>query len=331
MRRTGNCMASDSIGVVPGPRTTFLDHLIPICHLMEIPVHCSDEWVATCASQFYPEIKIASGDLSAYKTFYVVEPCKLHGKAVQFGSHVQNGDFKTVAGFHGNPDKFREIFWIERYLDEDVILVYGQHLIDYLKEKGIFERLKKTVRIGNFRFVFYKQHQNFFDTVARPHLFPAKNRRTVLWAPTWSFSHSADDSPFFDIYSQVLNQIPEEYQLYVKLHPYMYRLFPEKVARIKEEYGQARFIDEIPLVYPFLNQIDIYLGDYSSIVYDFLIFNRPIFFLGEKREEWGTTVNDPKRLFQELDRPDKLAPERQKVYEYVFGEEVSMKEIKNQL
>ncbi len=324
-------MDSEGVGVVPGPRTSFLDHLIPICHLMGVPIHCSDEWVATCAAHFYPGVEIVKGDLSTYRTFYVVEPCRLHGNSIQFESHVRNGDFTTVAGFHGNPDKFREIYWIERYLDEDIVLIYGQHLIDYLKEKGIWERLKRKVRIGNLRYLFYKQHQDFFDRVASPHLFPASNRKTVLWAPTWSYSRTADDSPFFDIYPEVLASIPDEFQLFIKLHPYMYRLFPERVAQLREEYEYVHVLDEIPLVYPFLNQADIYLGDYSSVAYDFLTFNRPIFFFGEKHAEWGVTARDPKHLFQELDRPDRLASARQKAYADVFGEEVSFEEIKEQL
>lgn len=324
-------MVSKGVGVVPGPRTSFLDHLMPICHLMEVPIHCADEWVATCALQFYPKIEVVNDDLSTYQTFYVVEPCRLHEKSIQFEQFFHTGEFKTVAGFHGNPDKFREIFWIERYVDEDVILIYGQHLIDYLKEKGVWDRLKKTVRIGNLRYAFYKQHQDFFDSVASPHLFPDKQRKTLLWAPTWSYGHTADASPFFEIYPMVLDTIPEAYQMFVKLHPYMFRLFPEKVAELKQEYEHVNFIGEIPLIYPFLNQVDIYLGDYSSVAYDFLSFNRPIFFLGGKQAEWGIKVEDPTRLFQEVEQPDRLADARQKIYEYVFGEEVPMEKIKQEL
>ncbi|MEZ5315500.1 MAG: CDP-glycerol glycerophosphotransferase family protein [Chlamydiales bacterium] len=321
-------MVSKSVGVIPGPRTSFLDHLAPICYLMNIPLHCSDEWVATCAAQFYPEIKIIEGDLSTYQTFYVVEPCRLHSRAVQFGDAVYHGHFKTIAGFHGNPDKFRQIFWIERYLDEDVILIYGEHLVDYLKQKGIFKRLKKIIRIGNLRYAFYKHHQNFFDRLLHPHFSPDPQKKTILWAPTWSYP---DPCQAFSAYRSILNQIPEEYQVYVKLHPYTYRLFPDQIVQMKEEYTKFHFIDEIPLIYPFLNQVDIYLGDESSVAYDFLAFNRPIFFLGKKEVSWGITVRNPKRLFQELDRPDHLAEARQKIYHYVFGEEVSLTQLQKQL
>ncbi len=36
-------------------------------------------------------------------------------------------------------------------------------------------------------------------------------------------------------------------------------------------------IEDFPLVYPLLAATDIYLGDVSSIGYDFLMFNRPMF------------------------------------------------------
>ena len=280
-------MVSKSVGVVPGPRTSFLDHLIPICHLMDIPIHCSDSWVETCAHNFYPKTNVISGHLSPFDTYYVVEPCRLHEKSIQFDHFFKKGKATTVAGFHGNPDKFRKDFWIERYVNEDFILIYGDQLVDYFKEKGVWNRLKNVVRIGNLRYAFYTQHKTFFDKVCRPYLFPDRKKQTIFWAPTWSFGHTCDDSPFFDICKEVFNTIPSDYQMLVKLHPYTFRLFPEKVAQLKQTYEQVCFIDEIPLVYPFLNQADIFLGDYSSVAYDFLAFNRPLFFLSKKKAKWG--------------------------------------------
>ncbi|MCH9628101.1 MAG: hypothetical protein S4CHLAM2_17540 [Chlamydiales bacterium] len=309
------------IAVLPGPRTSFLDHLIPLCHLLEMPLHCSDDWVETCAAHFYPETEIVTGALSHYDTFYTAEPCKLHADYLQFGEKFLSGRYKTVAGFHGNPDKFRTAFWIERYADDDVVLLYGPQMIDYFKEKGVWERLKKTVQVGNLRYAFYQQHRAFFDRVVEPHLFANKREKTVLWAPTWSYAGHPDSSPFFALYEEVTRAIPEAYQLLIKPHPYLYRLYPEKIVQLKERAAeQVRFIDEIPLVYPLLSQCDIYLGDYSSVVYDFLAFNRPLFFLGGKQHPWGTRIEEHKRLFQELEQPDRLAFARKEAYEYAFGE-----------
>lgn len=300
-------MAS-KVAVVPGPRMTFVDHLIPLCHLLDIPIHCSDSWVATCAEQFYPKTEVISNNLSNYQTFVVVESCRLHAECVRFGEFIGRTQ-TTIAGFHGNPDKYRDTFWIERYAFEDTVLVYGEQIIDYLKEKGVWERLKKTVRIGNLRYAFYKQHQAFFDEVAKPLLFPDTGLKTILWAPTWTIEPSWE-IPF---------EIPKGYQLLIKPHPYMYRMNPEILY---PEQDNIRVIPEVPLVYPILNQADIFIGDDSSMAYDFLAFNRPIYTIGsELKRPWAG------KLWER----DTLAEERKKAYAYAFGGAPSLEEIKEQL
>lgn len=308
-----------SVAVLTGPRVSFLDHLAPLSHRFNIPLHCTDPWVMTCAKQFYPNLEIVTGDLSTYSTFYIVEPCRIHRHLIKFEQTLIRGNVKTIAGFHGNPDKFRSSFWIERYADEDVILIYGQHLIDYLKEKRVWSRLKETINIGNLRYSYYKEHQTFFDSVARPHFSFEKKKPILFWAPTWSYTSGCDDSPFFTLYPLIFAALPEEYQMVVKLHPFMFHLHPQKVAHIIESFPHIHFIGEIPLIYPFLNQVDIFVGDYSSVTYDFLAFDRPLFFLGERTHPWGLKVLDPKRLFHEIEKPDTLSDARQAAYAYVYG------------
>lgn len=310
-----------SIAVLPGPRVSFLDHLAPLCAHFKVPLHCTDPWVITCAEQFYPNLEIVTGDLSSYNNFYTVEPCRIHRDLIKFGDTLIRGKVKTIAGFHGNPDKFRTRFWIERYADEDVVLIYGQHLIDYLKEKGVWHRLKNTISIGNLRYAYYKEHQTFFDTAIKPHLLFEKKKPILFWAPTWSFTSSCDDSPFFALYAAIFEALPDAYQMVVKLHPFMFHLHPEKITHIIESYSHIHFIGEIPLVYPILNQADIYIGDYSSVAYDFLVFDRPLFFLGERTQPWGVKITDPKRLFHEIEKPDRLSKARKAAYAYVYGEE----------
>jgi len=316
-------MVSNAIAVLPGPRISFLDHLMPFCHFWKIPLLCTDQWVYTCAHTFYPQTPIILAGhgnfqhiLSNYQTFVVVEPCRLHPRALQFGEFLYKGEGRSIVGFHGNPAKFREEYWIERYANEDSVLLYGQYLVDYCREKRVLERLKKTTIIGNIRKKYYEKYKLFFDSVAKPHLFPTRNRKTLLWVLTWSYPQ------WNDCFSHVLQNIPLDFQVLVKLHPFMFRLFPEKVAELKEKYAEhdsILFLDEIPLIYPLLEAADIYLGDYSSVAYDFLSVNRPLFFMGGKECEWAITVRDPNRLFSILTQEDTLAALRKSMYDYVFG------------
>lgn len=314
---------SSGVAVLAGPRTSFLDHLAPLCAQWNIPLVCTDAWVATCAQTFYPNLSLICADqemfepiLSRYSTFVTVEPCRLHAGALQFGHFLYRGTGKTVAGFHGNPAKFRSDYWIERYADEDLVLVYGDHLKDYLKEKGVWPRLKEVAHIGNIRKTYYEAHKSFFDAAVKPYLFPKNKRTTILWAPTWSYPHPPQHL------EEVLGSVPDDFQIMVKLHPFVYRLHPETVAHLKEQYqghDQVMILDEIPLVYPFLAAADSYLGDLSSVAYDFLAMNRPLFMLGNHDYSWATSVKDPKDLFDALRAPDTLREKREQTYRYVFS------------
>lgn len=316
-------MVSEGIAILPGPRTSFLDHLMPLCHLWNIPLLCTDAWVATCAQTFYPPTQLIMADhesfqqqLSAFRTFVTVEPCRLHPEALQFGSYLYRGEGKTVAGFHGNPSKFREEYWIERYVDEDTVLVYGQYLIDYFQKKGVWQRLKQTVRIGNVRKTFYEAHKPFFDAAIKPYLFPVSDKETVLWAPTWSYP----DPP--SGYEAILDNVPSDLQLFVKWHPFMHRLYPQEVASLQEHYAAAeniRFLDEVPLIYPLIEKADYYIGDSSSVAFDFLSLDRPVFVCGKQTYSWATHVPDKRHLFAAMRQKDTLSEMRQKAYRYVFG------------
>ncbi|MFZ0565468.1 MAG: CDP-glycerol glycerophosphotransferase family protein [Chlamydiales bacterium] len=323
---------SSSIAILAGRRLSFLDHLVPLCHLMDMPLLCTDRWVFMAAEHFYPETKLILADednfeeiVSHYQTLYTVEPCRLHPFAFRFGEYLYRGEAQTVCGFHGNSDKYRTRYWIERYVDEDVVLFYGQHFIDFLIEKGVWSRVKKGVFIGNLRLQFYQRHKDFFDKIIQPHLFPKGEDKVILYAPTWSFLGSCDDSPFFEMLPSVLDQIPKGFRVMVKLHPYSFNFFPEKVAQIKERYNQHEqifFLDEVPLVYPLLDHADIFLGDYSSVGYDFLAFNKPLFFLGDKKgalQKVGVVVEDFSKLYQILDRKDEYGQKRRTLYEYAYG------------
>lgn len=322
MRTIASLSVSNAVAVVAGPRLSFLDHIMPLVDHWQIPLVCTDGWVFNAAKHFYPpaEIILANEDnfqkiLSGFKTFISVEPCRLHQNALQFGQFLYQGPNETIAGFHGNPKKFRNEYWIERYVHEDYILVYGQYLIDYLKEKGLLKRHNAQVVIGNLRRSYYLKNQSFFDTIALPHHFSNKKRKTVFWAPTWSY-------PDWSNYSSLLKKIPDHFQLMLKLHPFMHRLYPENVEQLQNKWAeseQIRILDEIPLIYPFIEYSDYYIGDDSSVAFDFLSMNRPIFLYADREEPWATTVDPKSDLFFKLDQRDPLSEKRKEAYTYVYG------------
>lgn len=310
------------IGVVEGPRTSFLDHLIPLCHLLQIPLYCEDAYVRAAAEIYYPPVELVE-TLEGASTLFYVEPSKskFPGK-------------RSVCGFHGNSDKNRNSYWIERYADEDVVLVYGDFFLDFFREKGVYERLKKVVRTGNYRYAFFQENASFFSRWQ----FGNPQKRRLLYAPTWTFTDKKSTyySAVFEEIEDVLKEIPREFQVIVKLHPYMHRLYPDQVTALQERFSQQEevvFLEEIPLIYPLLSQVDFYLGDFSSVGYDFLAFNRPLFFLQPQRVAFGRVIEkeERKNLFSILDEKDHFETQRKRQYHYAFGEALTLRAIKESI
>ncbi|MBS0624194.1 MAG: CDP-glycerol glycerophosphotransferase family protein [Verrucomicrobia bacterium] len=323
------------IAICPGPRTGLLDHLVPLCSLLKMPLVVQDPWVQAAAEIFYPPIQIELAEqqlqslLDPYHILYTFESCRLYPGAHRFGQEVYHGPQLSVCGVHGNSDKFREDYWAEQYANEDIVLLYGEHMRACFDKKGVLERVKKWVRVGNFRYAYYLKHREFFDQKVQSLLPAAKGRWRLLYAPTWSFppAQGPQDSPFFEQMQKIF-QVPSTIQLIVKLHPFMYRLFPELLQQLREKYqtDQIVFLDEIPLVYPLLTQVDAYLGDYSSVGYDFLTTNKPLFLLTEgPLTQAGVFIPNLDLLYPTiLQTQDCGHHNRQQIYDYTFGEPVPL-------
>lgn len=78
--------------------------------------------------------------------------------------------------------------------------------------------------------------------------------------------------------------LPDNHNLIVKLHPNLVQQEAFKVETLIEKYQGKQnllFLTEFPPVYPLLALVDVYIGDMSSVGYDFLAFDRPMFFLNQ--------------------------------------------------
>ncbi|MCE5315950.1 MAG: hypothetical protein LLG04_01125, partial [Parachlamydia sp.] len=100
------------------------------------------------------------------------------------------------------------------------------------------------------------------------------------------------------------------------------------------------------LIYPLLAHADLYLGDTSSVGYDYLPFNRPMFFLNKFKKD---PAKDPEaylfrcgvditpetygELYKIIERhvpkdQERFSEVRRQVYAYTFGEERPFADIK---
>ncbi len=327
------------IGVLTGMRMSYVDHLTPLCQQMGIPLLVTDPWIKQLIEQYYPPMELIEFDpdnhcldpvLKDYDYCVYAEPYRKASGAFQFAEYYASRPSRSIYTLHGNSEKCFDIFWFERLVDEDVVMVYGKQMLNFFEQKKI--PLKQVVECGNYRASFYEQHRVFLAQKMEPHLFE-KQLTTLLYAPTWTCENRMtelrkDYSPVETVYEKVLENIPEDFQVFVKLHPNHVFLQPEQTDAIKKRYqghAQIRFVDDVPLIYPLLEHVDLYVGDFSSIGYDFLYFNRPLFFLTEGKKtdlsQCGMQIEDD--LWKVVrQKQNALKQERERVYKLAFGEKV---------
>ena len=149
----------------------------------------------------------------------------------------------------------------------------------------------------------------------------------------------------------MIDTLPENWNLIVKPHPNTLEK-PEKLERLihqAESKPHVLVLKTFPPIYPILDFVDTYLGDMSSIGYDFLSFKKPMFFLNQNKRDpqkdpglylfkCGHIIepDDYRYIFslieENLPTDEKQFQKiREEVYSYVFGSEKNPKELRSKI
>jgi CDP-Glycerol:Poly(glycerophosphate) glycerophosphotransferase len=344
-------------GVNQHSQIHYNDHLAVICVLMDIPLIFTDSVQNDLCKRHYPGLKTIALDFQEMSPEYLIanfdvlflsdlwDKQDFHEK---FGP-LEKKYKKTLRHVHcphGFSDKG---FYLKKCANEDVALLYGQNMIDQLKHHHVFNDLKNYVLVGNYRYTYFKLHQDFYRKLIQDEVLDrfAKKQPVILYAPTWM--DIEESSTFFDAYTHILGKLPDHFNMIVKLHP---RLELDDMVNYYRIVGQFEkkpnilFLKDFPLVYPLLAHTDIYLGDMSSIGYDFLPFNRPMFFLNKQKGNPKTDRNlflfrcgidiapdQYPNLYKTIEShlKDDFTNIRNEVYSYTFGQEKTFPEIKSDI
>ncbi len=281
-----------SVGLIYGPDLHHLDHLAPLCTFMKIPLIVTEQKIVDLAQRYYPQLEVIFCDyltvaqflVSNFEIVFYSMPRDLFDEVFFFAQKLSQKRVHTIWCPHGNSDKGHSIYYLEALKKEEAALVYGKQLIEFLRHKHVFDQLKGHVITGNFRYQFYLERQAFYDELAEREIVrklpPAE--RTLLYAPTWQDYERS--SSFFDAAGPLIETLPEKHNLIIKLHPNLYLQEEFKVDALIEQcqdQDNILFVTDFPAIYPLLALADVYIGDMSSIGYDFLVFDRPMFFLNQ--------------------------------------------------
>ncbi len=149
-----------SAGFIYGKLAHHLDHIAPLCSLMQIPLIVTEEEIARAARQFYPGVEVIATDyltaaeflVSHFDIIFYSMPRDLFDEIFFFAQKLLQKKIHTVWCPHGNSDKGQSIFFMEALRKEESALVYGKQMIEFLQRKKAFDQLKSHVITGNYRY-----------------------------------------------------------------------------------------------------------------------------------------------------------------------------------
>lgn len=347
------------VGLLPATNIHHADHLGVICVIMGIPLLFIDEADREIAKKYYPGLHTEIAEFNEFNQEYLITnydvlymsdywPKEEFHRSYELLEKKYSKRLRCVHCPHGFSDKG---FFLKECVNEDITLVYGQNMLDLFKHENVLDKLKNYVMTGNYRYTYFKKHREFYDRIVQEEIFNRLDRSkpTILYAPTWLDGQNS--TTFFDVPDHLFSKLPNEYNMIVKLHPHLELDDVAKYYHIIGKYSEKAnilFIKDFP-VYPLLANTDIFISDLSSMGYDFLPFNKPMFFLNRHRRDQqndrglylyrcGMEIvpEDYSRIYQIIsdnikDDSKKFGKIRADVYKYTFGEERSFHDIKSNI
>ncbi len=272
-------------GLIYGRQEHHLDHLAPLSIQLGIPLIVTEPRLAELAKRHYPKLTTLLFDyaemgdalVQGYDLIFSSMARDLFDQIVFIAESLRQKRVQTIWCPHGNSDKGHASYFMEGLKREEVALVYGQQMVDFLTLKGVYSSLKSAIVIGNYRYNYYLSAAPFYDGLVQREISSKLKRgnRTLLYAPTWDDAESS--SSFYEAIDTLIDQVPDEWNLIVKPHPNTLETMEDPERWRSRE--NVLIIKDFPSIYPLLNFVDVYLGDFSSIGYDFLTFKKPMFFL----------------------------------------------------
>lgn len=353
-------MKKKAATLIYGNSPNYIDHLSPLSHLLNIPIITNEENIYNLIKKYYPEVQALLIDNKTFN-FYVVKnfdniiactPKNIFDIEFRFQQDVLNKEIKIIWCPHGNSDKGKTIIFFEGLKSEKNVLVYGKKMIDILKEKKVFSSIENVFQIGNYRYDYFKKFKKIFNKIIENQLAKnlPNNNLNILYAPTWEDKENS--TSFWKYIDILLSTLPSKFNLIVKIHPNLIKKneIEIEIMKLKHQQKNIYFLDDFPLIYPLLDFVDVFLGDFSSIGYDFLKFNKPMFFLKpENRKlssnlfDLGTLINNNK-IFETIEKTlsnksnsniskplflkENHLTKSKKLYDYTFEKNVDLKNLK---
>ncbi len=348
-------MKKKPAGLIYANNPNYIDHLAPLCHFLNIPLLTNVENIFYLTKKYYPKVDTKYID-NKNINFYVVKnfdniltctPKNMFDVEFRLQQDLLNKEIDIFWCPHGNSDKGKTILFFEGLKHAKHVLVYGKKMIDILKEKNVFHTIENVYIIGNYRLDYYKKFKHRLKSFIKDEILKklSKNKLNILYAPTWEDKEKS--SSFFRYIDILLQKLPSHFNLIIKIHHNLIMQNEVKIQIMKLKYNKKNilFLDNFPLIYPLLDFVDIYIGDFSSIGYDFLSFDKAMFLLKPQNKKLFSElfdisymINDNK-IFETIEKNVLLhqtshkdfIQKRKKLYNYTFQKKTDLEKLKKMI
>lgn len=350
----------NGVGLNPAEKIHYLDHLAVVCHILNIPLLFQDEADQERAIQYYPEVDTLIAEYQEFTPEFLIANYDVIFTSDLWNRHdfhkvfrelemKYNKQLRAVYCPHGFSDKG---YYLKNCVNEDITFIYGQNMLDLLDHHGALRFMPPHVITGNYRYTYFQKFRDFYDKLMQEEILAKFDqvRPTILYAPTWG--DEEDSGTFCEIALQMIEKLPSHYNMIVKPHPLIEHhdagFYYQLMSKCDEKLNTV-FLKDFPLVFPVLANTDIYIGDMSSIGYDFLIFDKPMFFLNKNKRDvekdrglylyrCGVEIqpeqyNEIYEIIEKETATDKskYSKIRQETWEYTFGAEKPFPQIRNEI
>ena len=227
---------------------------------------------------------------------------------------------KTIWLPHGFSDKGATRSYFEALNQELFLLIYGPKMAEVLASKHI---QIPTIKIGNYRYQYFQKHRQFYEKLLTEQF---GNRRFLFYAPSWEDGELS--GMFWETYPKLIQNVPNHRHILIKVHPNTVMRFAPELEYMKGKAPPSIvFVEDFPPIYPLLSRANGYLGDRSSVGYDFLPFKQPLWFTVRSKTDPYTdpsahlmrcglqiTVNEIQKVFE----PQEISSQHDQLLEQVF-------------
>lgn len=294
--------------ILPKDYIGHLDHICPLTSLLEIDFFTDCAEIAAIAKQQYPKITLYLEErnlyrmsLSSYDSILTTLPRQIID-LLFFSASIEIGkEPHTIWMPHGQSDKDN----MHALTKEICLFIYGDKMKSMIKP--VLQ--SNTIQIGNFRKAYFDIHREFYETLVKNVLDLTTDTKYVLFAPSF------EKGNIHTWVEALIQKKPADITLLIKLHPNTVNLHQGQSLKNKyEEHPGCKFIEDFFPIYPILSFTHALFSDISSICYDFLFFQKQMFFTSSENtpmQKCGETCNslDP---YKNLDKNISLYSKQQK-------------------